>query len=224
MHRVPSISTRTKILEFAERRFAEHGVEGISLRHLSAGAGAGNVSAVQYHFGSKDGLIAAIFAHRLPDMQTRRDLLVQERKPNDLRSWVGCQVTTVLQQSDLPGSRYLGFAAMVNRDDRRDGLTRIPDDLRIPVVEFHRHIEEQLHALPRRLRAHRTAQAMNLLLTAGADRERAHAHQQPTLPVEIETGDLIDGVVGFLEAAASPETMAAFREGQTRLDPNLVLI
>jgi hypothetical protein len=44
---------------------------------------------------------------------------------------------------------------------------------------------------------------------AAADRERARAADQPMLPFAVALGDLVDGIVGFLEAPASGETQAA---------------
>ena len=41
---------------------AEHGIE-VPLRDVAAAAGQRNNSAVQYHFGSREGLVAAVVAH-----------------------------------------------------------------------------------------------------------------------------------------------------------------
>jgi AcrR family transcriptional regulator len=64
--------TRERILAVAERLFAERGYNGVSLRALTAAAGA-NLASVGYHFGSKEGLLAAIFdRHCQPMMDERR--------------------------------------------------------------------------------------------------------------------------------------------------------
>ena len=70
----------------AERLFAEHGIGGVSLRKISSAAGNGNNSAVQYHFGSKETLIQAIFEFRLAELHERRERLVEQRQPNDVRA------------------------------------------------------------------------------------------------------------------------------------------
>ncbi|MGO4428218.1 TetR/AcrR family transcriptional regulator, partial [Streptomyces sp. MCAF7] len=75
----------------AERLFAEHGLDGTSLRQMSAAAGNGNNTAVQYHFGSKARLIQAIFEYRLHDLNRRRDALVAQLGPRDIRGWLECQ-------------------------------------------------------------------------------------------------------------------------------------
>jgi AcrR family transcriptional regulator len=60
-------STRDRILGAAERLFAERGLEGASLRQLTAEAQV-NLAAVNYHFGSKDNLIAEVFSRRLDQL------------------------------------------------------------------------------------------------------------------------------------------------------------
>ena len=56
--------TRTHILNVAERLFADHGLEVVSVRDITTKAKA-SLGAINYHFGTKLGLIAAIFDRRL---------------------------------------------------------------------------------------------------------------------------------------------------------------
>jgi AcrR family transcriptional regulator len=67
----PQHETRTRILEAAEELFMQHGFEGTSMRLLTAKAGV-NLAAVNYHFGSKDALIEAVFRRRLDPMNAER--------------------------------------------------------------------------------------------------------------------------------------------------------
>ena len=53
--------TRERILKAALKLFARKGIEGSSLRDITAEAGA-NLQAVDYHFGSKDDLVMAVLA------------------------------------------------------------------------------------------------------------------------------------------------------------------
>lgn len=64
-------STRDRILGAAERIFAERGLEGASLRQLTAEAQV-NLAAVNYHFGSKENLIAEVFSRRLDQLGEQR--------------------------------------------------------------------------------------------------------------------------------------------------------
>ena len=67
----PPHETRTRILDAAEELFMQHGFEGTSMRLLTAKAGV-NLAAVNYHFGSKDALIEAVFRRRLDPMNAAR--------------------------------------------------------------------------------------------------------------------------------------------------------
>src|SRR5260221_7712992 len=67
----PPNETRTRILDAAEELFMQHGFEGTSMRLLTAKAEA-NLAAVNYHFGSKDALIEAVFRRRLDPMNSGR--------------------------------------------------------------------------------------------------------------------------------------------------------
>lgn len=63
--------TKSRLLRVAERLFAEHGFGGVSVRQLTAAARV-NLAAVNYHFGSKAGLLAAIFEQRCRPMNEER--------------------------------------------------------------------------------------------------------------------------------------------------------
>ena len=67
----PLRETQTRILDAAEELFMQHGFEGASMRMLTAKAGV-NLAAINYHFGSKDALIEAVFHRRLDAMNAER--------------------------------------------------------------------------------------------------------------------------------------------------------
>jgi AcrR family transcriptional regulator len=68
----PSASdTKTRILDAAERLFAQEGFAATSHRHITRAAGV-NLAAVNYHFGSKDELLKAVFARRLEPINRGR--------------------------------------------------------------------------------------------------------------------------------------------------------
>jgi AcrR family transcriptional regulator len=60
---MPSDQTRTAILAAAERLYADRGFGDVTLRDIVAEADV-NLAAVNYHFGSKDELIAELFVTR----------------------------------------------------------------------------------------------------------------------------------------------------------------
>jgi AcrR family transcriptional regulator len=67
----PLKETQTRILDAAEELFMLHGFEGASMRMLTARAGV-NLAAINYHFGSKDALVEAVFRRRLDPMNAER--------------------------------------------------------------------------------------------------------------------------------------------------------
>jgi AcrR family transcriptional regulator len=67
----PQHETRTRILDAAEELFMQQGFGGTSMRLLTSKAGV-NLAAVNYHFGSKDALIEAVFRRRLDPMNIAR--------------------------------------------------------------------------------------------------------------------------------------------------------
>jgi len=63
-------STKERLLNAAERLFAERGFAAVSIRDLSGEAGV-NVAAVNYHFQSKDNLYAAVLLRRVQPTKKR---------------------------------------------------------------------------------------------------------------------------------------------------------
>src|ERR1700676_2810723 len=69
---MPSDQTRSAILAAAERLYADRGFGDVTLRDIVAAADV-NLAAVNYHFGSKDELIAELFVTR--SLATTRERL-----------------------------------------------------------------------------------------------------------------------------------------------------
>jgi AcrR family transcriptional regulator len=69
--------TRDRILDAAERLFAERGFHDVSTRAITDAAGVNNAAA-HYHFGSKAALIAAVFDRRLGPINRHREQLIAE--------------------------------------------------------------------------------------------------------------------------------------------------
>ena len=73
---MPSDQTRTAILAAAERLYADRGFGDVTLRDIVSEANV-NLAAVNYHFGSKDELIAELFV--------TRSLALNKERLRDLR-------------------------------------------------------------------------------------------------------------------------------------------
>lgn len=68
--------TKTAILDAAERLFAARGFDATSLRDINSTAGV-NLAAVNYHFGSKDGLIQKVLERRIIPLNQERLRLLE---------------------------------------------------------------------------------------------------------------------------------------------------
>jgi AcrR family transcriptional regulator len=80
---MPSDQTRTSILAAAERLYADRGFGDVTLRDIVAEANV-NLAAVNYHFGSKDELIAELFVTR--SLALNRDRLRELRAAEERSS------------------------------------------------------------------------------------------------------------------------------------------
>jgi AcrR family transcriptional regulator len=70
----PALSpAKQTILAVAEKAFAEHGIDGVSLRQISELAGQKNVVAAQYHFKTRDNIIASIIELNLRSLEAVRE-------------------------------------------------------------------------------------------------------------------------------------------------------
>jgi AcrR family transcriptional regulator len=66
-----SHATRERILDAAERLFAERGFYGVSVRDIT-GAASVDVALASYHFGNKQGVLEAVFMRRAEDLNAER--------------------------------------------------------------------------------------------------------------------------------------------------------
>jgi len=112
------IETRQRIITTAERLFARHGLDAVSVRDITAAARV-NTAAINYHFGTKRGLVVAVLARRAEQLGARRAELLEEieREPNpSLREVVAA---LVIPTAELASDRkrggyfYVGFLATV---------------------------------------------------------------------------------------------------------------
>ena len=72
-----TVDTKQRILDVAERMFADHGFEGTSLRGIIAEA-AVNLAAVHYHFRSKEALLEAVLLRRMVPLNEERLALLDK--------------------------------------------------------------------------------------------------------------------------------------------------
>jgi AcrR family transcriptional regulator len=198
----------------AERLFAVHGIDGVSLRQVAAEAAFANNSAVHYHFGSKDGLIEAIFRHRLPQLISERRLLASQCDPSDVRSRFSAHYLPLLHMAEATDNRYVTFIEQLQRRGLTEGGSfALPEEGVRSDDRFRRDMNGLLTHLEEPLRAMRIVDAQLLCLHAAADREHAVVSGGETAPFELYASALLDGITGFLTAGASDATLARVQRG-----------
>jgi AcrR family transcriptional regulator len=106
-------STRQRILDTAERLFADQGFHATTLRQITREADV-NLAAVNYHHGSKDALILAVFQRRLDQLNSDRlarlDEALGESDPPELERVLEAFVHPALllsSQSEGDGGRFM---------------------------------------------------------------------------------------------------------------------
>ncbi len=98
---MPSDQTRTAILAAAERLYADRGFGDVTLRDIVAEANV-NLAAVNYHFGSKDELIAELFVTRSLALNRER---LRELRAAEERGGGRAQVADILHALVGPSLR-----------------------------------------------------------------------------------------------------------------------
>jgi AcrR family transcriptional regulator len=115
-----AIDTRNRILDVAERMFGERGFPATSLRDITTEAGV-NVASVNYHFGSKEALLAEVLERRLKPINERRlELLdaVEARAgdgPPELEAVVRAFLSPPFHSQRVWGEKGPGFLRLVGR-------------------------------------------------------------------------------------------------------------
>ena len=223
-HTVVAANTALQLLLAAERLFAAHGIDGVSLRQIAAEAGSSNNSAVRYHFGTKHDLLAAIFTYRLEELTRRRDYLAERADPTDLRARVEAHVLPLVELAEAPDNHYVCFVEQLQRSGAIDVFVA-QGEVRRSHTEFLSAMRRLLGAIPEPARSMRIAHAQDLGVHLAAERERAVDRGTATVPLALYVSTAVDGITGFLAAPVSAETtnlLRRHRSGRPRVGLRLV--
>jgi AcrR family transcriptional regulator len=150
-------NTKERLLDVAERLFAERGYAATSLRAMTRSAGV-NLGAVNYHFGSKEGLYAAVFARRVEPVVRERLLLLAACEqtagggPVPVEEVARAFVAPLFGSGRAQSLRDATFLRLLGRlhDDPVESLRHVYDQLlRESVVRFVAVLERSLPGVPR---------------------------------------------------------------------------
>lgn len=206
------------MIDVAERLMAERGIGVVSLRQVQRGSGQRNKSAAQYHFGSREGLIAAIVETRMAPINERRLALLAELdaagRGEDPRRLVEALVLPLAEVTGVTGSTYARFLAQALADPSASSL--VGAHLR---AESFRQVCERLmlHGfptdVPHDLRVARVDRVVSLVIISLAAWEAGRFPDR--LRMAARLSDLVDVCVGMLHAPVSAGTRAAMAEDRS---------
>lgn len=119
MRAVAARSTRDALLEEGALLFAARGVAGVTAKELHAAAGARNTSALHYHFGGQEGLVAEIITQHVRAVEERRAVLAAEIEASghtgDVRALVRALAAPMADDLTTPlGRAHLRLVAQVS--------------------------------------------------------------------------------------------------------------
>lgn len=216
--------TRRALLEQGALLFARDGIDAVTTRQLHAAIGARNESALHYHFGSREGLVAEILRRHLAAVEQRRALLVEDvetaGRQGDVRALVAALALPMAEDlGDPVGRAHLRIVAQLDHPSLAYGEPfRVVDAPAGATVV--RWLHEALGARPARLRVERLAVLRAQLVGLFGQRARLlDEHPEPaSLPANaLFVENLLDQVVAGLVAEPSADALAALeQEGHAR--------
>jgi len=217
--------TPGRIVDAAERLFAEHGIEGASLRAICLAAKQSNTVAVQYHFGDRMGLVDAIFAKRTPVIEKRRSELMAEARtagtPLDIRTLVKILVLPLIEMKEADGRnvyaqfmlQFLNARLLLPETSHPLGRQRmgLPQTEASTTFEAVQMIVDQLSEIPEEVVRERLVLQLQAFLSALVNWERYHDREKGTWPLDILIADQIDIVSTVLAMPVSPDVARHFK-------------
>ena len=217
-------ATRARIVAAAERLFAARGIDDVSLQEINRSARQRNRSAVQYHFGTKEGLVHAVLDKHTPGIaQRRNDALARldAAGRRDLRRLAEILVLPAAEKLEDPD----GGVAFLRVNAELIGHPEFPllglyARRENPEAEaLQRLIARACAHLPEPLWLPRWLLVTGLLFHGLADYARLASRRRRSFTVphrDVFVSSLVDSVVALLQAPASKQTRAQLVAAATR--------
>ena len=195
-----------------ERLIADHGSAIVSMRQITEAANVSNRSAINYHFGSRDALMLAIFRYRMGDINARRhqflEILAASERLLDPRGLVGAMVHPLSDQlAERPeGNHYVRFLERTSREGGYSGVSEM-EPLMTAWFELQKLLRRALAWLPTpvidfRIRT-MSEQAVSGLASIETMLER---ETLPRFELALQIELLIDAIATMLTGPVSAET------------------
>jgi len=199
-----SASTRQRLITAAEALFAAHGIHAVSLRELTRASGARNATALQYHFGDRDGLVRALLDKHAAETDARRHALLDAYETGgdaELRALAAALVLPLAAKlEDADGRNYLRILAeLISRPDVRVHVEDY-DEEHNSLLRWRTLLEPLLD--PDAIRFHRRFVALRFAILELARR----AGSDGPADNRLFASHLIDLVTALLSAPLSPQS------------------
>ena len=197
---------RNLLLDVAERLFAERGIEAVSLNQIAKAANQRNSTVIQYHFGSKTGLLQAITQRRTQVVNRRRHELLAQIDGKDRQA----DLTAAVKAMSVPygehlseegGTYFVRFAAQLYSDPRFEMFELIKGGHTSGMREAGRLLRDILSDLPRDVVKHRLALITTLIFSAFAEREKLRAAGRHVGVARLHTTHFVDDLVAMAVGA-----------------------
>jgi len=220
---VESSATRERIIEVAERLFAEHGFEATSLRQITQQAGV-NLAAVNYHFGSKEGLLKQLLVRRIVPMNLKRMEMLKsclEEKGSPSLHKIFRAVLLPFFETGLPDGQYdLVFVRLLGRTFSEPPAYMIEiyqEHFQAMSVAFLDAIKLALPDLSSAERVWRFHFAVSLMLGSFAQRQRVAVMSDGLCDPDDVAGTvarLIDFIVAWFQSEGLAESKGGWEEAR----------
>ncbi len=210
-------SSTAAMISAAERLVAERGLGAVSMRMVGEAAGQRNHSAVQFHFGSWEGLLESIAADRMGPINQERlamlERLDREGRRADVRGLVEALVVPLSDATiRRPGSFYARFLAVSYADPQWSSAVQ-GTVLGAAFEGWRDQLRRALPDVPIRVRQVRVDHAVSMVIGALARWEGGLGRRG--LGHEALLVDLVDTTVAFLIAPSSLAHAAPPEPGAT---------
>jgi TetR/AcrR family transcriptional regulator, regulator of cefoperazone and chloramphenicol sensitivity len=194
-------ATREALLRQAERLFARRGLYQVQVREIVEAAGQRNVSALNYHFGSREGVLDAILGkYGDPTDLARGELLATVGRDASSRDLVAALVVPYTAHLASPEGRdYLRIVAQLSATF--SAWRTLGSGTGPWLIEILTILESRPDELPLEVRQERVVELIMLMTVAASERARLleKSADQPLDPATF-AANLTDVLVGVLEA------------------------
>jgi AcrR family transcriptional regulator len=212
--------TREHLLDVAEQLYGTHGVDRVSLREIRLAAGQRNQSAMQFHFGDRDGVLRALTDRHLPRQAAIQnalyDAMVAEGRQDDPRSLVEVLVRPTAEYVGYGTSERAWVKIAAEQAARPDvGLRKFADNVPHRALAAGGALLDMLgERLPAAVARDRLFAVSIAALHICADRARAEdageagePHRR-RLPLDVWAENVVDMAFGALFAPVADRSLA----------------